>query len=789
MQGIRLSPRARDLLGVSESGLARETFLTLIHEADRPHVDQRLPGRDDPSPGLEISFRLAAAATDIAWVRLTGTREGGLILPGRAGPDLAPDSESRLAAIVASSDDAIIGETLDGRIRDWNRGAEEIFGYSAAEMIGRPITVLSPPGEEEESLALLAKVIAGEKVNHFATRRRRKDGALIDISLTVSPVLDGAGRLVGASKVARDVTAATRIHADLAAREAHLQSVFDTAPDAIVVVDTDGIIHAFSLAAERLFGHTAAEAIGRNVSMLMPGPYREQHDGYMDRYMTTGERRVIGVGRVVVGLRKDGATFPMELAIGETRSGERRSFTGFIRDLSEKQETQQRLQEMQAELIHMSRLTALGEMASTLSHELNQPLTAVANYLKGCRRLLDGGQAKDMPLVRDAVERAADQALRAGEIIRRLREFVARGQTETEVESVTRLVEEAAALALVGANETGVRVSFAFDPEAAWVQVDRIQVQQVLLNLMRNAVEAMQGRSAETWPCPPTAWIPRRCGSPWPIQALGSPRRSSASFSSLLSPPSGRAWGWGCRFPGPSSKVMADGCGPRPIRAAGRRFISPCGRPSPRRSMAPSAVVHLIDDDRDVRQSLAFLLATAGLAVKLYESAGMFLERLDEREPGCVVSDVRMPGIDGLELQRRLKALGDPFPVVIMTGHADVSLAVEAMKAGAADFIEKPFDDERLLSAIRAALDLQDRQGRRDTEARHAHAKLQSLTSREREVLEGLVAGLPNKTIAYDLGLSPRTVEVHRANVMTKMGARSLSDLVRSALDARRLSS
>jgi two-component system response regulator FixJ len=205
--------------------------------------------------------------------------------------------------------------------------------------------------------------------------------------------------------------------------------------------------------------------------------------------------------------------------------------------------------------------------------------------------------------------------------------------------------------------------------------------------------------------------------------------------------------------------------------------------------MASSAVVHLIDDDRDVRQSLAFLLATAGLAVKLYESADVFLERLDEREAGCVVSDVRMPGIDGLELQRRLKSLGDPFPVVIMTGHADVALAVEAMKAGAADFIEKPFDDERLLSAIRAALDLQDRQGRRDTEARHAHAKLQSLTSREREVLEGLVAGLPNKTIAYDLGLSPRTVEAHRANVMTKMGARSLSDLVRSALDARRLSS
>jgi two-component system sensor kinase FixL len=491
LPGLRLSPRAQSLMGASRGALTRPAFLGLVHEADRPNVAAALPDRDDIGSVLDVRFRLTAPASEAPWLRLTGSRDGGLIFPGRDA-DAATASDSRLAAIVASSDDAIIGETLDGRISDWNRGAQDIFGYSAAEMIGQPITILAPPDEAEESLAILAKIIAGERVHHYATRRRRKDGALIDISLTVSPVLDSAGRLVGASKVARDVTAATRFQADLAAREAHLQSVFDTAPDAMVVIDADGIIQSFSLAAERLFGYTAAEAVGRNVALLMPGPYREAHDGYMTRYMTTGERRIIGIGRVVVGLRKDGATFPMDLAIGEMRSGDRRYFTGFIRDLTETQETQKRLQEMQSELIHMSRLTALGEMASTLSHELNQPLTAVANYLKGCRRLLDGGQSHDLPLVRDAVERAAEQALRAGEIIRRLREFVARGETETEVEPVTRLVEEAAALALVGASETGVRVSFDFDPRAVWVLADRIQVQQVLLNLMRNAVEAMQ---------------------------------------------------------------------------------------------------------------------------------------------------------------------------------------------------------------------------------------------------------------------------------------------------------
>jgi two-component system, LuxR family, response regulator FixJ len=205
--------------------------------------------------------------------------------------------------------------------------------------------------------------------------------------------------------------------------------------------------------------------------------------------------------------------------------------------------------------------------------------------------------------------------------------------------------------------------------------------------------------------------------------------------------------------------------------------------------MATDGVVHLIDDDDGVRQSLAFLLTSAGLAVRVYESASAFLEALGTLQSGCIVSDVRMPGIDGLQLQRRLQALGVRLPVIIITGHADVSLAVEAMKAGAVDFIEKPFDDETILSAIRIALDHYDHTGRRETEVVQIQTKLQSLSAREREVLEGLLAGNPNKTIAYDLSLSPRTVEVHRANVMTKMGASSLSSLVRMSLVAQNTAS
>jgi two-component system, LuxR family, response regulator FixJ len=195
-----------------------------------------------------------------------------------------------------------------------------------------------------------------------------------------------------------------------------------------------------------------------------------------------------------------------------------------------------------------------------------------------------------------------------------------------------------------------------------------------------------------------------------------------------------------------------------------------------------SQVVHVIDDDVAVRQSLAFLLSTAGLAVRVHESAVAFLEVVSEATGGCIVTDVRMPGMDGLELQRRLRERKIQLPVIVITGHGDVSLAVEAMKAGASDFIEKPFDDEVLLTAIRSALTRHATDAERGARGAEVRRRIELLSEREREVLDGLVAGKPNKIIAYDLGISARTVEVYRANVMTKMQADSLSDLVRMAL-------
>lgn len=292
---------------------------------------------------------------------------------------------------------------------------------------------------------------------------------------------------------ARKVIERAQARAD--SREAHLRSVLDTVLDASIVSKKDGTIVSFNAAAVRQFGYTEDEVIGQNLRILMPEPYRREHDSYLERYLKTGEKRIIGIDRVVFGRRKDGSTFPMKLAVGETHSGGEVFFTGFVRDLTEREESAARLQEMHGELARLARLNEMGEMASTLAHELNQPLSAIANYVHGCTRLLRDINEPVAVRMREALEETAVQSLRAGQIIKQLREFVIKGETEKSPQNIRKLVEEAGALALVGSREKGVQTVFEFAPGTETVVADRIQIQQVLTNLMRNAIEAMQDSS------------------------------------------------------------------------------------------------------------------------------------------------------------------------------------------------------------------------------------------------------------------------------------------------------
>lgn len=271
----------------------------------------------------------------------------------------------------------------------------------------------------------------------------------------------------------------------------HLASILASVPDGMVVTDESGKIMAFSRAAEALFGFKPEEVIGKPVNMLMAGRDRINHDSYIGNYLRTGERQIIGKGRVVIAARADGTLFPIDLKIGEARIGERYLFTAFIRDLTEQQRSEMRMQEMQSELVHFSRLSAVGTMASALAHELNQPLTAVANYLEASRDLLDSPDPETREILQEALTEAARQAVRAGEIVRKLRSYVSRGEVDARPLSLEPLLADAIALSKLSRELADIPVKLDLDPDADHVMGDPIQIQQVVINLIRNAMDAL----------------------------------------------------------------------------------------------------------------------------------------------------------------------------------------------------------------------------------------------------------------------------------------------------------
>jgi len=399
----------------------------------------------------------------------------------------ADELRARFDTLVSSAAGGIVVVDESGRIDLFNPGCERLFGHAAAEVAGKDFALLlvEPPPMSE-----LARS-AGEGAPRELTGRR-KDGTMFPVSLALGAgTLENERLFIG---LLQDITGQKSVERAAREREETLRTILETGPDAIIIINEQGLIESFNAAAVWLFGYLESEVLGQNVKMLMPPHYRERHDGYLSQYRATGERRIIGIGRVVMGQRRDGSTFPLELNVGEIRIGERRLFTGFIRDITERQGAERRLQDLQAELLHVSRLTAMGQMSSALAHELNQPLTAVTNYVKAARRTLD--QPGDIPRakVQDLLDKAASQTLRAGQIIRRLRDFIEKREDNRAPEDVNKVIEEAMALAFVGAADAGVAVTAKLGATLPVVMIDKIQIQQVVLNLVRNALEAMAPR-------------------------------------------------------------------------------------------------------------------------------------------------------------------------------------------------------------------------------------------------------------------------------------------------------
>jgi two-component system sensor kinase FixL len=390
------------------------------------------------------------------------------------------DAARILAAIVESSDDAIIGKDLAGVIVSWNGGAQRMYGYSAHEVIGRPVSLLIPDGYPDELVHILQRILAGQRVDHYETRRLTKDGRILDVSLTVSPIRDVSGQIVGASAIARDITARKREDLALRTSEARWRAVVESAVDGIVVIDGKGTIESFNPEAERLFGYAERDVIGRNVSMLMPVPDRDDHDQYLARYLATGVKKIIGMGREVTGRRRDGSTFPVHLAVGEMSVGGERRFTGIVHDLTARVQLEERVREQ-------SSLARIGEMAAVLAHEVKNPLAAVRGAIQVIGGRLPPGN-KDAPIIKEVLSRL--DAL--NELMQDLLRFARPPQPRCAPVVIVPLLTMTADLLRQDPSLKDFRVDVTGTAPPVMADAELLKI--VFLNLMLNAAHAMEAR-------------------------------------------------------------------------------------------------------------------------------------------------------------------------------------------------------------------------------------------------------------------------------------------------------
>jgi two-component system sensor kinase FixL len=396
-------------------------------------------------------------------------------------PPFNPQDEAVriLAAIVESSDDAIIGESLDGTILTWNRGAERLYGYTAQDVAGRSIAVLFPEDRGDELADLLARIRTGQRVQHYETVRLTKDGHRVDVSLTVSPITNASAQIVGAATIARDITERKQVELALQASELRWRSVVASAVDGIVTIDARGRIESFNPAAERLFGYDEAELIGRSVSILMPAPHRDQHDSYLAQYLATGVAKIIGKGREVTGLRRDGTQFPLHLSVGEMVSGGTRRFTGILHDLTARVRMEQQLQEQSA-------LAGLGEMAAIIAHEVKNPLAGIRGAVQVIGGRLPAG-SRDAEVAKEIVTRIDGLNGLVQDLLlfaRPPRPHLQRLDLEALVRSTASLLGGDPALAGVRVDVEGAAAPLLADPELLKI---------VFTNVLVNSAHAMHG--------------------------------------------------------------------------------------------------------------------------------------------------------------------------------------------------------------------------------------------------------------------------------------------------------
>ena len=396
--------------------------------------------------------------------------------------------DTPLPEATAASEPLVTITDSDGRIVHFNAACERMTGYRQADVLGRSLHEALPAGDVPPQLSPTPAPAIGGALRYVG-RLRTRSGESRCIAWTRSSMRTPAGEALTVWS-GFDVTGSGPYDGNVVEGEVRLMAVLEAAVDGIITIDDAAVIESVNPAVEKLFGWNAAELVGQPVTKLMPEPYRSEHDGYMHHYLRTGERRIIGIGREVEGLRKDGTVFPLDLAVSEVRLPGRRLFTGILRDISSRRTAENEARQRLEELARASRLADLGELTSSIAHEVNQPLAAIVTFAEACLRMLKAGTGSNDVLC-NALEQISAQGERAGNIVHNLRQFVRKGSSSRAPLDVNAVVRDVTELVAYDIRQRGVSLRMELDETLPFVPADHVQIGQVALNLVRNAMDAL----------------------------------------------------------------------------------------------------------------------------------------------------------------------------------------------------------------------------------------------------------------------------------------------------------
>ena len=618
--------------------------------------------------------------------------------------------------LAAASELSIIATNREGLITTFNLGAERLLGYTAAEMVGKQTPAIIHVAAEiaargRELSAELGRPIEGFRVFvelpewHGSEKREwtyvRKDGQTVPVSLVATTMRDDSGEIVGYLGIAEDITERKRAADAIRDQTQRIQTILDNVIDGIITIDDRGIVASLNAAAERIFGFSPSEVLGQNIKMLMPEPYHSQHDGYLANYRATGVERVIGIGREVVGRRKNGATFPMDLAVSEIRHGGKRMFVGLVRDITERK----RVEKMKSEFV------------STVSHELRTPLTSIS----GALGLIVGGALGDLPaIMQPMIEIAHKNSLRLAHLINDLldMEKLAAGMMrfDFQIHSLMPLVEQAIESNRAYAEQFKVSYALTRRADEAQVRVDSARLQQVLTNLLSNAAKFSPPGEAVTIEVVRHGRAVRATVSD---HGPGIPEEFRArifqKFSQADSSDTRQKGGTGLGLA--ISKELIEsmnglvGFDSKEGEGARFHFELPLWQPqamtarsSEKTSNAPYLLV--VEDEPDIAELLKILLSNEGYRVDIAYDGETAMKLLMERDYAAMTLDLMLPDCSGVNLIRRVRSQSktEQLPIIVVSAYTDDGRLAIGGEFNATDWLEKPLQEPQLLAALRHAM-------------------------------------------------------------------------------------